>query len=137
MSDQNAIGTGERAIVHNAADPRQVKRGAAKERDRVERLRAAIVLVLATPAGRLFVWELLERAGLWKSVMAPDGEIQYRSGRQDFGHEILALVMEHDEIGYARMEDEARTRKRRDNVETDAAHLARDNAEEERPLSES
>jgi hypothetical protein len=115
----------ERSLVVNAGDPRQVKRAAAKERDRAELLRAAVVLVLSTPAGRLLIWELLERAGIYRSVMAPDGEIQYRSGRQDYGHELLALITEHDEPGYALMEREARERKRRTDLETDAAQSAR------------
>lgn len=112
----------DRAQVRNAASPDQVKRAARKERDAAEFARAALVQVLATPAGRIVMWDLLERAGVHRSIFHPSSQIYYLAGRQDFGHELLAALLDADEQAYLLMEAEARARQRRDNVATDAAH---------------
>jgi len=112
-----------RAQVKNAGDPRQVKRAGRKERERQELEQAAVVQVMATPAGRIFAWSLLERAGVYASVFHPSAsQIYYLAGRQDFGHELIALLLESDERAYQLMEAEARARTRRENAATDAAH---------------
>lgn len=113
----------DRAQVRNAGDPQQVKRAARKEREAAELERAATVQVMATPAGRLFVWALLSRSRIYESVFHPSAnQIYYLAGRQDFGHELLALVIDSDDQAYQLMEAEARARTRRENAATDAAH---------------
>lgn len=112
----------ERAEVRNAADPAQVKRAGRKVRDREALLTDALRLTLLQPAGRFVLWDLLERAGIYRSIVAPSPEIHYNAGRQDFGHELLALVVACDEELYALMEKEARERKAKENRATDAAH---------------
>lgn len=111
-----------RDLVRNAADPDQVKRAERRERKLEELFRAALVATLATEAGRAVCWGLLERAGVYRSIWTPNAEIHYRAGRQDFGHELMALILAADEDLYLTMEREARSRKRKDNAETDAAH---------------
>lgn len=118
MSDQ------PRAEGRNAADPRQVKRAGRLERDRAEQLRAHVVAVLTTESGRAVFWELLERAGVYRSIWTPNSEIHYKAGRQDFGHELMALIVDASEEGYELMEREARARRKRDERSTDAAHTA-------------
>lgn len=112
----------DRAEVRNAADPAQVKRAARKERDREALLADALRLTLSQPAGRFVFWNLLERAKIYHSIMTPGPEIYYNAGRQDFGHELLALAIACDEELYALMEKEARERKAKENRATDAAH---------------
>lgn len=114
----------ERDLVRNASDPEQVRRAAKKERDRAEYFRAALVATLKTAEGRAVIWELLDLAGVYRSIWVPNAEIHYRAGRQDFGHELMALVLAAGEDLYLLMETEARARKRKDNAETDAAHTA-------------
>lgn len=80
----------------NAADKRQVEAAARSAKDERRLERDDSRAVLATVQGRRFVWRLLESAGVFKSVMAPDGVIQYQAGRQDFGHELMALVERAD-----------------------------------------
>lgn len=112
-------------MVRNAADPTQVRRAERKEKDaavvRLEQLKA----VMSTEVGRAVMWDLLERTGVYRSIWHPSAEIHYRAGRQDFGHELQALILEADEDLYDTMAREARTRARRANSETDAAHTAR------------
>ncbi len=113
----------DRAEVRNAADPEQVRRAGRKMQRREDRVRATVRSVLGSDAGRAFCWELLERAGVFRSVFDPEPtRMSHNAGRQDFGHELIALLTSADEAGYLLMEREARERKRRDDRETDAAH---------------
>lgn len=121
----------DRAFQRNAADPRQVRFAARKERQQAEQERAAIKAVMTTLEGRFVLWSLLEKAGIFKSVWHPSAAIHYNSGRQDFGHELMARLIEVDEDLYQLMEREARARVRARNREVDAAHTAR--ADEEQP----
>lgn len=112
-----------RSLVKNASSPRQVARAESHIRRRAELTRAAFKAVLDTPAGRIVMWELLELAGVYRSVFNPSGSLTYyNAGRQDYGHELLAKLLEVDDQAYLLMESEARARERRDNATTDATH---------------
>lgn len=114
------MSNGRGAMVRNAADPNQVKHAARKERRREEEFRAALRAVMATPAGRLVMWSLLESAGIYRSVWDMSGSrTYYNAGRQDYGHELLAKLLEADPELYLAMEREMRNR---------AAFDARENA---------
>jgi len=113
----------DRAEVRNAADPAQVKRARRKE-DRVAEDRLAFYREgLATYAGRALLRDLLEMAGVYRSVWSLDsGSIYYNSGRQDFGHELQAMLLRADDVNYLQMEHEAHARAKRDAATTDAGH---------------
>src|SRR5262245_38935415 len=114
------------ALVKNAADPQQVKRADRKER-RTEEIRlAAYATVMASPEGRFVMWDLLGMAGVFRSVYAGGDLTAYNAGRQDFGHELMAMLLRVDEPCYEAMEREARFRARRDATENEAAHTATD-----------
>lgn len=104
----------------NAADPAQVKLGRRKERDRVEAIKQLYKKVLNTPEGRAVFWDLLERAGVFRSVWHASALIHYNAGRQDFGHELMAELIGADDAMYILMEQEARVRARRDDIERGA-----------------
>lgn len=114
----------DRALVKNAADPQQVRRAARKETDVAADRATRLQAVLQTTLGRAALWDLLEDAGVFRSIWSPSAEIHYRAGRQDFGHELMARIIDADEHAFLAMEAEARQRKRRDTQATDAAHLA-------------
>jgi hypothetical protein len=114
----------DRADVRNAADPEQVNRARRKDRDRVRVFSGNLRAVMQTDYGRAVMWELVERAGVYRSVWSPNSEIHYKAGRQDYGHELLAEIIEADEGLYMTMEREARERARREARGTDAAHTA-------------
>ena len=80
----------------NAADPRQVKAASRRQKDARRQELEDVRAVLASRPGRRFIWRLLERCKVFGSVMATDGVIQYQAGRQDFGHELMALLEESD-----------------------------------------
>ncbi|HLX21636.1 MAG TPA: hypothetical protein VKR23_15935 [Gaiellaceae bacterium] len=114
----------ERALVKNAADPQQIKRAARVERNTLAQQQIRCQRVLESYDGRAFCWDLLDMAGVYRSIWSPSAEIHYRAGRQDYGHELMAKLLAADEGLYQQMETEARARLKRDNTATDAAHTA-------------
>lgn len=115
----------DRAQVRNAATPAQVKGAGRRQREAEELRRASYAEVMSTMAGRLVMWDLLESAGVFRSIWSANAEIHYRAGQQDFGHLIMATLLETNEGLYELMQREARTRAR--NADTTAA------AEQTRP----
>lgn len=112
------------ATVQNAADPQQVRRARRKDAQADAVRVAALQAVMTTGEGRMVMWDLLGRAGVFRSVYAPGEEIRYLAGRQDFGHELMADLLRADEASYELMEREARQRARREATENEAAHTA-------------
>ena len=98
--------------VRNPTGPPQVRAAASMEEDQHHMLLAAVQALLAQPDGRLVLWELLVRAGIYRSVWDPSARIHYNAGRQDYGHELLGLIIEADEDLYQLMEREGRERQR-------------------------
>jgi hypothetical protein len=115
----------DRAITGNAGDPRAVKTAkrlqARREAFALDQLQAT----LKTPAGRAVIWDLLTRTGVFASIFRQSSEIYYLAGRQDVGHELLALCMQAGKDLYLLMETEARNRQERDDREIDATQTAR------------
>lgn len=114
----------DRAAVRNAADPQQVKDAGRRDKRHaawfVDNLRA----VMGAPFGRALMWELLGKARIYASVFHRDpGLMAYNSGRQDFGHQLLAEIIAADAALYLLMEREARERDQRDNAAVDAAQV--------------
>jgi hypothetical protein len=111
-----------RAQVRNAGDAKQVQHAARVEKRRAELFGGALRSVMSSPAGRLVFWELLRRAGVYRSIWDNSARIHYNAGRQDFGHEIMAELLASGEDLYLVMETEARALVRRENAETEAVH---------------
>jgi len=111
----------ERAQVKNAADVDQVRRAGRRDRRRADERQALVGHQLATYEGRWFVWEELERHGLFESITVQSSMIYALSGRRDAGLELLAEVQAHPSQ-FLLMQGEAMKRDERDNRETDAAH---------------
>jgi len=111
---------GDRPWVRNAADPKQVRAAGRKQERRELEFLNSVRATMATIEGRAVMWGLLERAGVFRSVWDPSARIHYNAGRQDFGHELLSLLLEADEQLYLLMEQEARQRARSDARETAA-----------------
>lgn len=118
------------ASVRNAgdiSDVRRADRAAKRARDRELDVTRA---VLATVEGREFLRNWLEALGVFRSIWRPNAEIHFLAGRQDVGHELMALLSEADEAAYLQMETEARARRKRTDIETEAGHTARLDTEE-------
>jgi len=115
------------AEVENTGDRRQVRAAESRIKRREQRFFDALRAVLGTQEGRLVFGDLehgmLARAGVFRSVFNAHGGIQGMNiGRQNYGHELMALIIRADEELYERMETECRARRRRDDAETEIAH---------------
>lgn len=74
------------------------------EKDRIADLRA----VMATPAGRRFMWRLIGDCGTFQSGWSPSAEIHLRAGMRQIGLAMFADVHAHCFEQYQEMEREAR-----------------------------
>ena len=109
----------------NAADRRQVDWARRTDRERQAETARAYKETLAHPAGRRVLWDILARAGIYRSVMDGDPpRVYWNAGRQDFGHELLAQLLELDESAYLLMESEARAQHAREARAAAAVHTA-------------
>jgi hypothetical protein len=82
--------------------------------------------VMQTAAGRVVMWDLLARCKVFESIYESSSKIYYNAGRQDFGHELMALLLDLDDGRlYVQMEAEARARATRELRGNEAAHTAR------------
>lgn len=112
-----------RALVRNAADPKQVRYAARKEKQAEERFLDALAAVMNTQAGRIVCATLLQRAGLDRTVFDHSGSIMnFNEGRRNFGLEIKASIIAASESLFEQMEREERARQREADRETDAVH---------------
>lgn len=116
--------------MRNAADPQQVKGAARRQREADELRRAAYAAVMSTEAGRLVMWDLLDAAGVYRSVWSPNSEIHYKAGQQDFGHLIMATLLETNEGLYELMGREARARAKKADTTAAAEQTPRAETEE-------
>lgn len=100
--------------IGTAADPAQVRRSRRRER-RLEREREEVYRkALATVEGRALLWDLLERAGIFRSTAEQGLDwLAYRAGRQDFGHELQAMLIRVSADGFKLMQVEAIDRAKR------------------------
>jgi alkanesulfonate monooxygenase SsuD/methylene tetrahydromethanopterin reductase-like flavin-dependent oxidoreductase (luciferase family) len=117
--------------VTNASDRDQVAAARRITAEQRRRFQAALKAVLSTYDGRLVLYRMLEVAGIFKSIYAPNAEIYYRAGRQDYGHELMVELADCDETLYLEMEREARQRARSDAEEAKAARVPRAGQERE------
>lgn len=87
----------KRALVKNAASEKQVRKAKSEEK----RLRSEYIddleYILKTPQGRNVVWKILEDCSVFGSIWEPSAKIHYNAGKQDFGHNLLASVVEAGE----------------------------------------
>lgn len=113
------------SLVKNAGDPRQVKTAELFEKRRIERHRNAVAAVLGSLEGRIVFAQLIRRAGVYRSIWHPSSEIHYNAGRQDYGHELMAELVDVDENLYQLMEREEWAWAKREQASIEATHTRR------------
>lgn len=117
--------TRDPALVRNAADPQQVRRGARVANRRRERELNDLRAVLATAEGRRVVWRLLEHCHVFASIWDPSSRIHYQAGRQDVGHYLMAEIAAADDDALLVLMRDARARERSEAMENEAARTPR------------
>lgn len=101
------------AFVRNAADPKQVGWAKRREEDRSAAIAAGLKAVLGTVDGRRVIGELIDLAGVYRTVYDHSGStMYYQEGRRNFGLELMAMCIDADERLYEQMEREIRAARR-------------------------
>lgn len=100
------------ALVKNAGDPEQVENAKKSQGFKRDDELNDIRMVLNTQAGRRFVWRILEKCGVHRSIWSQSALIHYNSGQQDLGHYIESEIVEADENLLFLMMTENRRRKK-------------------------
>ena len=97
-------------MLENRENEREQIKQREKERRRqeLEDLRS----ILRIPAGRRFVWRLLEDAGVLKDAFTGNSNTYYILGKQAFGKILLADILQRFLKEYTKMQAEAETRLR-------------------------
>jgi hypothetical protein len=104
----------KRSQVKNAADESQVRRATEKQENSRDFELADLESVMSTPAGRRFIWRVLERCKVFGTVWDGSARIHYNSGQQDIGHWVMAEVGAADEDALFLMMKEAKHRELND-----------------------
>lgn len=86
-----------RSMVKNAADQGQVRAAEKKEAYTRDHELNDLRRVLETPEGRRVLWRFMSKCNVFGSVWEPSARIHYNSGRQDFGHFVMAEIVDASE----------------------------------------
>jgi hypothetical protein len=109
------------ALVRDTSDPRQHQHATRTVKSRRGQELADLRAVLAEPAGRRFVWRLLERVNTFASIWEQSAKIHYNAGQQDVGHFLMAEINEADDTLLFQMMQDARARTKKEARENASA----------------
>lgn len=98
----------DRALVKNAADEKQVKKGADRAKNIRDKELEDIYAIMSTAPGRRFMWRLLSHCGVYSSIWEASAKIHYNAGKQDVGHFLLAEIVQTNEELYSLMVKESK-----------------------------
>jgi hypothetical protein len=104
---------GQRSLVANAGDLKQLANATEVERQALERRMNGWRFLLSNPVGRELAWSMLADCNVFVSVMAQSPYIFENAGRQAWGLKMMDEMIEADEDLYLQMQKEAMQRKRR------------------------
>lgn len=123
MAETERVGRdrGDAALVRNAADEKQVRRGTRLAVRRRERELNDLRAVLALPVGRRVLWRVLTHCRVFASIWDPSSRIHYQAGRQDVGHYLIAEIDEADSEAIFTLMREAKAHERAEALENVAS----------------
>lgn len=90
-------------LVTNAGSEKQIKNAELKEKLNVDQEALDLASMLATPAGRRFLWRLLTKTRVYESIWDNSARIHYNAGQQDLGHWLQAEIVRSSEELYFMM----------------------------------
>jgi len=85
-----------KSLVKNASDPKQVKKAKQKEKFNRDDELKDLKEILATNAGKRFIYRYLSKCGVFKSSFTGNSETFFREGERNIGLQLLADVQEAD-----------------------------------------
>lgn len=107
--------------VRNAADPRQVRAAADRDKRKAQRVADAFHFVASSAQGREFLWELIGYCKTHESIWHPSAAIHYNAGVQDVGHYLEKMFNDHEPHAFISMMQEALKRREASEGETKSA----------------
>lgn len=105
----------------NAADEETLKVRERLTRRRENRQRGNLKQIMATPAGREFMWVLLDRCGIYRSSFTGNSETFFREGERNIGLYLTAQLNRECVAEYAEMQREALRREEDERKELEPA----------------
>lgn len=96
--------------MNNAADENEVNHHEKKERDEAKRYKDSLINVMSTEPGRSFMWEMLSKAGLFRTSFTGNSATFFNEGKRSLGLELMADIQEFCPRHYVTMHDEATKR---------------------------
>ena len=96
----------EHSVVKNAGDEGQVASGKRKDRINDKDELTDLYNILSTKSGRRFLWKLITRFGVFKTVWANPTDMAYNAGQQDAAHIIMRECLASDRKLYLLMQEE-------------------------------
>lgn len=104
------------ALVGNAEDPEQVRRGRRRKKVRDDQAQSDLRAVLATPEGRRVLWRLLGYCHAFASCYSDSPSFMaHLTGRQDVAHYLMHQIQKADPTAFLTMMQDA-ANKERENV---------------------
>lgn len=100
----------------NAADPEQVNVAAQKSKSARERELNDMREILATPAGRRFIWRYMGDCGLFSLSFTGNSTTFFNEGMRNIGLKLLTDVTEARPEAYLEMALEAKKREEETNA---------------------
>lgn len=111
----------DRVLVQNAADHKQVKNAARKEKQVRELELSDLAVVLNSPEGRRVMWRLLGYCRVFAEVFADNPtQMAFNCGGRNVGLFLMNEITATDETAYFLMMREAHERERRQGDEAEA-----------------
>ncbi len=90
-------------VNRNATNRKQIEESKKKQKRLLEEKKSDLRKVLQTREGRNVMWRFLEEARVFNSIWEPSAKIHYNAGKQDFGHYLMAEIMNSDPDKYLLM----------------------------------
>lgn len=97
-----------RALVKNAADEEQVKKGKSQEDSLRDQQLNDLRYVLNDERGRRFIWRLLGECGVYQTSFTGNSTTFFNEGKRQIGLFTLGEVMEASIEAYLKMQHEAK-----------------------------
>ncbi|MFZ0945697.1 MAG: hypothetical protein WB930_00020 [Syntrophobacteraceae bacterium] len=92
---------------YNAGDAQQVAKAKSKQKTRDLQKKAALRKIMSDPEGRMWMWDLLSRCGVYHSSYSSDAlAMAFHEGHRNIGLHLTAEINRLSPEMYARMVSE-------------------------------
>jgi hypothetical protein len=89
--------------VKNAADENQIKIDREKNKFKQDTEDNDLKFLLASDQGRRFIWNMLEKCGVFKSSFTGSSETFFLEGQRNIGLKLMSDIMRVDPESYLKM----------------------------------